>query len=96
MAGDNLAPVEVDPDIPMQDGTDKPAINDLIMHNAPPNGDPPVQQVPLQSVAGPRHITVKEVKDKEPGGLLKQPWIGEFPKAVGSILQKAKTIFEEL
>ncbi|KAI1788264.1 hypothetical protein LXA43DRAFT_838986, partial [Ganoderma leucocontextum] len=44
----------------------------------------------------PRGVTVEEVEDDEAGGLPKRPWIGEFPRAVASILRKAKTVFEEL
>ena len=66
------------------------------MYDAPQNRDPPGIQLPPQPVAGPGHVTVEEVEDMEAGGLPKQPWIGEFLKAVASILWKAKIVFEEL
>ena len=96
MAGGNPAPAEADSDIPMQDQIDEPLTNDSIMHDAPlGNGDPPIQ-LPPRPVAGPGRVTVEEVEDEEAGGLPKRPWIGEFPKAVATILRKAKTVFEEL
>ncbi|KAI1790350.1 hypothetical protein LXA43DRAFT_891155 [Ganoderma leucocontextum] len=91
---DNPAAV-ADPDIPMQEGVNEPVADDWNMDDAPPIG-PPLADQPPRPVAGPGRVTVEEVEDDEAGGLPKRPWIGEFPRAVASILRKAKTVFEEL
>ncbi|KAM5533658.1 hypothetical protein V8D89_012682 [Ganoderma adspersum] len=71
-------------------------MDDWNMGDAPQTGHPRASHRPPAPVAGPGRVTVEEVEDEEAGGLPKRPWIGDFPRAVASILRKAKTIFEEL
>ncbi|KAM5539179.1 hypothetical protein V8D89_007052 [Ganoderma adspersum] len=97
IAGDtSAAAAAADPDIPMQDRIEEHATDDWNMDDAPQTGHPRASRGPPAPVAGPGRVTVEEVEDEEAGGLPKRPWIGDFPRAVASILRKAKTVFEEL
>ncbi|PIL32079.1 hypothetical protein GSI_06784 [Ganoderma sinense ZZ0214-1] len=98
-AGGNPAlDAPADPDISMQEENQDPAAGDWNMDDsdAPSRNQQGADPPAPHPVAGPGRVTVEEVEDEEPGGLPKRPWIGEFPRAVASILRKAKTIFEEL
>ncbi|KAM5536416.1 hypothetical protein V8D89_009852 [Ganoderma adspersum] len=90
MAGESqgvMEAEEVNPDIPMREAVEESITDDWNMDDPPSRPEHALADQPSRPVAGPGRVTVEEVEDEEAGGL---------PKAVATILRKAKTVFEEL